>query len=152
MIKILPTSPRAGAPTADAPQNRQLGTGRIAAGLRVVSASALCLAVVTAIAVVASHALQIFLPGVPSWSIKSAIPLILISTAFGALQFAIPRSWVQRLTGFMAATAFLLWGIEQYVPNRTMAGFIDDLVVLLFVLDLALVIRGQLKSAAADVR
>jgi hypothetical protein len=51
----------------------------------------------------------------------------------------------------MVAVAFILWGIEQFLSNRAMAVFLDDIVVLLFVLDLSIVIYGHLKPGAPSV-
>lgn len=70
------------------------------------------------------------------------------------LQFAVPRTRSQVVLGLMVSAAFILWGIEQYVADRGLASFIDDIVVFLFVLDVSLVIRGQLKrdDRTAEVR
>jgi hypothetical protein len=45
----------------------------------------------------------------------------------------------------MVAAAFILWGTEQLLSNQAVVSFINDIVVLLFVLDLSIVIYGHLK-------
>jgi hypothetical protein len=73
--------------------------------------------------------------------------LILIGIALASLQFVLRPTRLQALLGLMAAAAFILWGTEQFVPNRAIAASIDDVVVLLFVLDVSVVIRGHLNKA-----
>jgi hypothetical protein len=116
--------------------------------LRGISAIAFGLAVFTAIGIVALRLIHSFQPDLLPWTLKSAIPLILIGVAFASLQFVLPRSRRQILLGLMVALAFILWGAEQFLANQAIASFIDDVVVLLFVLDLSIVICGQLKSGA----
>jgi hypothetical protein len=43
--------------------------------------------------------------------------------------------------------AFLLWGCEQFVPAGPLATAMDTAVVLIFVVDLSLIIVGNLRSA-----
>jgi hypothetical protein len=44
--------------------------------------------------------------------------------------------------------AFVLWGLEQFLTDQAWISFIDDVVVFLFVVDLSIVIRHNLKSCA----
>jgi hypothetical protein len=111
-----------------------------------VSAIALGFAVSTAVFIVVLHVFHCFQPGIFPWTLKSAVPLILIGVAFASLQFAVPRTRVQMLLGLLAALAFILWGTEQFLSNRALISLMDDVVVFLFVFDLGIVIRGNLKS------
>lgn len=126
----------------------QRSSSPVVAVLRGISAIAAVLAVFTAVGIVALHLLHCFQPSLLPWTLKSAIPLILIGISFALLQFVLPRTRREILMGLMAALAFILWGTEQYVDNPAIASLIDDVVVLLFVLDLGIVIRGFFKQGA----
>ena len=130
--------------TAQAPRNKALVLvgARV---LRIISATALGLAVSSAIMVVTLRILHCFQPQLFPWSLKSAVPLILIGIAFACLQFVVSRNRVQILLGLLVALAFILWGTEQFLSNPGIISFIDDFVVFLFVLDLGIVIYGHLK-------
>jgi peptidoglycan/LPS O-acetylase OafA/YrhL len=123
----------------------RFASSRGAAVLRVVSAVALGLAVISAIGVVALRLVHCFQPNLLAGVLKSAVSLILIGVAFASLQFVLQRTLRQILLGLMVAAAFILWGAEQFVSNQAIASFMDDVVVLLFVLDLSIVIYGHLK-------
>ena len=119
--------------------------------LRVISAIALGLGIFAATSIVILRLLHCFQPNLLPWTLKSAIPLILIGVAFAALQFTLARTRRQILLGLMVATAFILWGTEQYLSNQVIVSFIDDMVVFLFVLDLSIVIYGHLKPGIHPV-
>jgi hypothetical protein len=125
---------------------RQVASSRGAVVLRVISAIALVLAILAAMGMVSLRLIHCFQPNLLPWTLKSAIPLILIGIAFASLQFVLPRTRLQILLGLLVAAAFILWGTEQFLSNRAVASFIDDVVVLLFVLDLSIVVWGHLKS------
>jgi hypothetical protein len=116
--------------------------------LKAMSHLTFILAFASAVLVLALRLIRCFLPDLISWKLKSALPLMLAGTAFACLQFALPRTRRQIVLGLLVATAFILWGIEQFVSNHAVAAWIDDIVVFLFVLDLCLVIRGQLKESS----
>jgi hypothetical protein len=130
---------------------RELAYGRGSVVLRFITAIALGLAIFTAISMVALRLISCLQPNLLPWTLKSAIPLILTGIAFGFLQFILPRTRRQVLLGLMVAVAFILWGTEQFLSNRIIASFIDDLVVLLFVIDLSIVIYGHLKPGMHPV-
>jgi hypothetical protein len=130
---------------------RQFASGRVVVMLRVVSAIAFGLAITSAILIVIAHLIHSVNPGFVPWTLKSAVPLILIGTAFASLQFALPRTRGQMLLGLMVALAFILWGTEQFLSDQSIVSFIDDLVVLLFVIDLSIVIYGHLRPGVHPV-
>ncbi len=113
--------------------------------LRAVSALALGLAVSSAVLLVALRLLHCAQPHLFPWTLKSAVPLISIGVAFASFQFVVSRTRAQIVLGLLVALAFILWGAEQFVSNRAIVAFMDDLVVFLFVLDLGIVIYGHLK-------
>jgi hypothetical protein len=124
---------------------RESAARRGAPVLRFISAVTLGLAVFTAISILILRGIHYLRPDLLPWTLKSAVPLILIGIAFASLQFVLPRTRAQILLGLMVSAAFILWGVEQFVPNPAIAAFMDDIVVLLFVLDLSIVIHGHLK-------
>ena len=124
---------------------REPASRRDAPVLRFISAVTLGLAVFSAISILVLRGLHYFQPDLLPWNLKSAVPLILIGVAFASLQFVLPRTRAQILLGLMVSAAFILWGAEQFMPDPAIASFMDDIVVLLFVLDLSIVIYGHLK-------
>jgi hypothetical protein len=125
------------------PAKRSLHLARIAAFLRVLSALALIAAFATAVGIILLDALHCIRPDI-SWRMKSAIPLICIGSSYALLQFTIPRSLIEFCLSLAVSLAFILWGVEQFIPVPWIASMVDDVVVFLFVLDLSIVIRGQL--------
>ena len=123
-------------------------SGRVAMVLRIISTTALVLAVSAAVILVTLRLIRCFQPNLIPWTLKSAYPLILIGIAFASLQFASPRTRKQILMGVIVSAAFILWGTEQCLSNQAMVSLIDDIVVFLFVLDLSIVIYSHLKSGA----
>jgi hypothetical protein len=122
------------------------------AGLRAISRVALCIAVVAAVFIVAFHTYR-SLGGRPvelPWAPKSAVPLVAIGISYLTLIFTVDRTPAQRLLGFLVGLAFILWGVEQYLPDPALVAWIDDLVVFLFVLDLGIVIRENLVRSRED--
>ena len=105
----------------------------------------LVLAFSTAILTVVLRLVHYFRPALFPWPVKSAVPLILIGIAFACLQFAAKRTRSQMALGFIVSTAFVLWGVEQFLTNVFIVSLIDDIVVFLFVFDLSVVIYGHLK-------
>jgi hypothetical protein len=65
----------------------------------------------------------------------SAAPLLLIAGAITAASIARPPDRRQALIRLVAALAFAAWGIAQLVPSPTVAGGLNDLAILLFVVD-----------------
>ncbi len=116
---------------------------------RILSIIFLILASGAALLLITVRFVNYFRPDLFTWTLKSAIPLILAGASFACLQFAVPRTRPQIVLGLSASSAFILWGIEQFVTNRLLASCIDDLVVFLFVLDLSLVVYGQIRNPAS---
>ena len=122
---------------------RALHLAAIAKGLRVLSGVALGFAVVTAAGIVVLDGLHWVRPDV-GWRVKSALPLIGIGVSYALLQFTVPRTRTEFCLSLAVSLAFVLWGAEQFIPSPRIVSLIDDAVVFLFVLDLGIVIRGQL--------
>jgi hypothetical protein len=116
----------------------------IAAVLKVLSGAALVFALASAAAVMVLDAAHWLQPDLP-WKVKSALPLIGIGVSYALLQPTMPRTRTELLLSLAVSLAFILWGTEQFIPIPRIASQLDDVVVLLFVLDLGIVIRGRLK-------
>jgi len=116
-----------------------------AAVLRILSALALAFALVTAARVVLLDVAQWIHPN-PSYNVNSALPLIGIGVSYALLQVTLPCTIGELLLSLAVSAAFIMWGLEKYLPARV-ATYMDDMVVFLFVLDLGLVIRGRLKRS-----
>lgn len=80
----------------------------------------------------------------------SAAPLIFISLSWLCLHPGTRVSPVQFLKRLIAAIAFVLWGIDQILPPGPVASTVGDVVIALFVLDLALIIKGELTEDPND--
>jgi hypothetical protein len=65
----------------------------------------------------------------------SAAPLLLIAGAITAVTIARPSHGRHALIRLLAALAFAAWGIAQLAPSATVAGDLNDLAILLFVVD-----------------
>jgi peptidoglycan/LPS O-acetylase OafA/YrhL len=70
----------------------------------------------------------------------SPAPLFLIGVAFIALQVWLRPGPGALLRRMMVALAFLLWGVVQLMPPGAQAATLGDVVIALFVVDLAIVI------------
>jgi hypothetical protein len=126
-------------------QNCGLGMAR-ARVLRAFSLIALVLAMCGVILTVVTRFVHILWPHLQSWVFPSAAGLILIGASCVCLQFAVSRTRTQIALSLSVAVAFILWGCEQFLSNRAIVSLIDDVVVFLFVLDLSIVIHGQLRA------
>jgi hypothetical protein len=71
----------------------------------------------------------------------------IIGFSFASIQFTERRTVSQLILGLCVSVAFIIWGIEQFMPNQAVVSSLDDMVVFLFVLDLAIVINRLLKEA-----
>lgn len=77
-------------------------------------------------------------------STLSAIPLILAGAAYVLLQPILRPSGGELIKRLMLGSAFLLWGFVQMMPGGPLATELGRVVIALYVLDLALIIRGNL--------
>lgn len=80
----------------------------------------------------------------------SAIPLILIGLSWLCLHPGLAAHPIQFLKRLIAVVAFVLWGFDQMLPAGWLATTIGDVVIGLFVLDMALIVRGELTEDPND--
>jgi DNA replication protein DnaC len=120
------------------------------AGLRLLSFASLWVAIVTASFLILRHAQPLLLGWQPPIPFRSAIPLIAIGISYFVLITTLRRTAGQRLVGIFTGLAFVLWGLEQCLRDKTIISFIDDVVVFLFVVDLSIVIRHNLRDCVVE--
>ncbi len=72
--------------------------------------------------------------------------LILIGMSYVALQLGIPRRRGEMLKGIFLGAAFVLWGGEQFLPPGPWVTAIDSVVITIFVVDLSLIVIGQIRA------
>ena len=98
--------------------------------------------VLAAVALAACVALLIsdlrpgFLPGISTAEI-SAVPLFLAGIAFLFVQSIIRPRRADLLKNLLLAATFLLWGAVQLMPQNALSRRLGNLVIVLYVLDLA---------------
>lgn len=65
----------------------------------------------------------------------SAAPLLLVAAAITVVSIAHPPSGRHVLLRLVAVLAFAAWGISQLAPDPAVAGALNDVAILLFVVD-----------------
>ena len=120
------------------------------AGLRGLCSLSLWVAILTASIIMVRHALQVITGSPLLISLTSGVPLIAIGISYFVLILTLRRAPGQRLVGILIGLAFVLWGLEQFLSDKSLISYIDDVVVFLFVTDLSIVIRQNLKSGAGE--
>lgn len=80
----------------------------------------------------------------------SATPLLLVGVAFLALQPVLRPRWSELLKNVLLAATFLLWGGLQFLPQSSLSAWLGNLVIVLYVLDLAWVILGTKFSSKGN--
>ncbi len=109
--------------------------------LRWISYGMAVLALAASIALLAGDAKLGILSRLPA-AISSA-PLLLVGTAFLILQPILRPRFMELLKNALLAATFLLWGAIQLMPQNTMSIRLGNVVIALYVLDLAWVILGS---------
>jgi DNA replication protein DnaC len=120
------------------------------AGLRLLSFASLWVAILTAGFLILRHAQALLVGSAPSIPFRSTVPLIAIGTSYFALIISLRRTFGQRLAGIFIGLAFVLWGLEQLLSDKALISFIDDVVVFLFVVDLSIVVRQNLRNCIGE--
>ena len=76
----------------------------------------------------------------------SAAPLLLVGTSFLFVQPIIRPRLVELLKNVLLAATFLLWGIVQLMPQNAISIRLGNVVIALYVLDLAWMTLGTVIS------
>jgi hypothetical protein len=70
----------------------------------------------------------------------SAAPLLLVGTSFLFVQLIVRPRLMDLMKNLLLAATFLLWGIIQLLPQNALSTRLGNVVIALYVLDLAWVI------------
>jgi hypothetical protein len=109
--------------------------------LRWISNGLAILALAAGIALLIGDAILRALPRLPAAAI-SAAPLLLVGTSFLILQPVLRPGFADLLKNALLAATFLLWGFIQFIPQNSASLWLGNLVIVLYVLDLAWVVLG----------
>ena len=82
----------------------------------------------------------------------AAFPLLLIGLSYISLQLSTRRRPSEVIKELLLGLAFVLWGGEQLLPSSPLVTILDSLVVTIFVVDLALIIKERLAGVEQDAR
>jgi hypothetical protein len=110
--------------------------------LRWISYSLSIFALAAGIALLLADAKPGTLSGLPA-AVISAAPLLLVGAAFLIMQPVIRPRTMELLKNVILAATFLLWGVIQFMPRNTTSLRLGNVVIALYVLDLAWVILGS---------
>ena len=113
--------------------------------LRWVSVSLAVLALTAALGLLLGDVILGNLHGLPAAAI-SASPLLLVGTAFLIMQPLVRPDWKELVKNLLLAATFLLWGAIQLMPRNAISKWLGNVVIALYVLDLARVIFGSVNS------
>jgi hypothetical protein len=87
-----------------------------------------------------------------SLHVISALALLLIGAAFLFVQPMMFLDAAESLKNLILSLTFILWGIVQLMPQGALSARLDNLVVVLFVLDLAWATLLALKPTQESVQ
>jgi hypothetical protein len=79
-------------------------------------------------------------------SAATAAPLLLVGTSFLFVQPILRPRLLELFKNVLLAATFLLWGIVQFMPQNAMSSRLGNLVIALYVLDLAWMTLGTVNS------
>jgi hypothetical protein len=113
---------------------------------RWVTFALLALAVVCIIGLMAGDSAIPVPLGLPAPAI-SAAPLLLIGVSLLIVQAMLRPRWPELLKNMLLATAFILWGVVQLMHQSALSKRLGDVVIALYVLDLAWVILAGVTPA-----
>jgi|HubBroStandDraft_1064217.scaffolds.fasta_scaffold21011_3 hypothetical protein len=84
----------------------------------------------------------------PSWAASlPAFPLLAIGISFLVVQTMARQRRSQLLKNLLLAATFLLWGVVELLPANATSRTLDELVIALFVVDLAWTILPRLSDS-----
>jgi hypothetical protein len=118
-------------------------TSRLSIGLVVV-------ALVSSIVLLASDSNT--LGGLNGWAAAiSAMPLLAVGLSFLIVQLVIRPHWAELFKNVLLSATFLLWGVVQLMTQSTVSKRLGNLVIALYVTELAWTILARLKTTRKSV-
>lgn len=82
-----------------------------------------------------------------SAQVISAAPLLLIGVSLLIVQTMLRPRWTELLKNILLAAAFILWGVVQLMQESALSKRLGDIVIALYVLDLAWMILASVNPA-----
>lgn len=76
-----------------------------------------------------------------------AFALIFVGAACCVLQAVAAAASKERVNGLLLGVAFILWGLEQFLPPGPLAIAVDTCVIGIFVVDLSLIVLARLRAS-----
>lgn len=90
---------------------------------------------------------MIFRAARPAWVASlTALPLLAIGMSFLIMQALLRQSRPQLLKNLLLAATFLLWGVAELLPEHGLSKILDEVVIALFVIDLAWTILPRVSA------
>ena len=86
-----------------------------------------------------------FASGIPPAAI-SALPLLTVGASFLLVQAMIRPRRAELLKNLLIVAAFLLWGVVQLIERNPLSKTLGDVVIALYVVELAWTILARLNS------
>ena len=84
----------------------------------------------------------------PAWAASlAALPLLAIGISFLVVQTMARQRRSQLLKNLLLTATFLLWGVVEVLPANATSKTLDELVIALFVVDLAWTILPRLSDS-----
>jgi hypothetical protein len=80
----------------------------------------------------------------------SAAPLLLIGVSFLVVQMMLRPRWTELLKNILLAAAFILWGVVQLMEQNALSKRLGNVVIALYVLDLAWVILSSVNPTGTN--
>ncbi len=87
----------------------------------------------------------------PSAAASSAVPLLAVGLSFLLVQPMIRPRWTGLLKNVLIAVTFLLWGVVQLMSQNPLSKRLGDLVIALYVVDLAWTILDRVNTTGRQV-
>jgi hypothetical protein len=104
------------------------------------------LALAFTVGLLASVTMEGFPQGLPP-AVVSALPLLAVGLSFLLAQAMIRPGRAELLKNMLIVAAFLLWGVVQIIEHNPLSKTLGDVVIALYVVELAWTILARLHSA-----
>lgn len=108
------------------------------------------LAVISSVALLASDSQIWEVPGRRA-AVISALPLLAVGFSFLILQPILRPKWTELFKNLLLAATFLLWGAVQLMTRNLASKTLGDVVIALYVADLAWTILARVRVIGKTV-
>jgi hypothetical protein len=108
------------------------------------------LAVISSVALLASDSKILEVPGRRA-AVISALPLLAVGFSFLILQPIFRPKWTELFKNLLLAATFLLWGAVQLMTRNLASKTLGDVVIALYVTDLAWTILARVRVIGRTV-